>query len=360
MRKQPMKPWISCNLAGWMKLLALNRFQFDLRYLPYVLAITPLTLHHFCARHVQEWLIGRKIDAVPLNDEPVFIIGHWRSGTTFLHTLMSQDRQFLYPTSFQCFNPNHFSLTGPVGKLLMRPPKKRPMDDLGYTPDSPQEDEFMFMNLGLPSPYARTAFPNNPDPYPESLDLDGMDPAMLERWKKTFIHFLKEISMKEPRKVLLKSPTHSCRIRVLLDLFPKARFVHIVRSPYSVIPSTLNMWRALYPIVAIQRPTFQGLEESVFQAHDHLMKRIDATRGLVPPGQFAEVKFEEIVAKPVEGLEAVYRTLKLDGFEKARPDIERHVAAIAGYKKRHWELDPELKKRIGAHCEFVIRKYNYG
>src|SRR5687768_18104609 len=44
---------------------------------------------------------------------------------------------------------------------------------------------------------------------------------------------------------ILKSPPHTCRVPTLLRLFPDARFVHIVRDPYAVYPSTLHLWRIL-------------------------------------------------------------------------------------------------------------------
>lgn len=45
------------------------------------------------------------------------------------------------------------------------------------------------------------------------------------------MRFLKQITYLRPKRIVLKSPTYTGRIRVLQQMFPDARFVHIVRDP---------------------------------------------------------------------------------------------------------------------------------
>ena len=52
-------------------------------------------------------LLGDDIAKTEMPD-PVFILGHWRSGTTLLHGLMAQDDQFAYPRIYQVSNPHSF------------------------------------------------------------------------------------------------------------------------------------------------------------------------------------------------------------------------------------------------------------
>ena len=108
----------------------------------------------------------------------MFIIGHWRSGTTYLHELMSLDARFFSPTTYQCFAPHHFLVSQwliarYLGFLM---PKQRPMDNMAAGWDRPQEDEFALLTLGAPTPYLRMAFPNDPPPYGEFLNMQGCDP----------------------------------------------------------------------------------------------------------------------------------------------------------------------------------------
>src|SRR5206468_2792426 len=104
-------------------------------------------------------------------------------------------------------------------------------------------------------------------------------------WEEAFVWFVKRLTYRDPRRLVLKSPTHSCRIETLRGLFPDARFVHIVRDPYVVFSSTVNLWKSLYSTHGLQRPTFRGLEEHVFATFSYLYERIEEGRKVVPPGR---------------------------------------------------------------------------
>ena len=112
---------------------------------------------------LQKALYRAKIEATHIERPPVFIIGHWRSGTTLMHELISLDKRFAFPSNFEAFVPQHFLLTRhlmyPLVSLLM--PRKRPMDSMTMNASSPQEDDFALCSYGAPTPYLRIAFPNN-------------------------------------------------------------------------------------------------------------------------------------------------------------------------------------------------------
>ena len=44
-------------------------------------------------------------ESKPAHD-PLFILGHWRSGTTFLHNIFAQDKHFGYTTTYQTVFPH--------------------------------------------------------------------------------------------------------------------------------------------------------------------------------------------------------------------------------------------------------------
>ena len=60
---------------------------------------------------LQHCLHGKKIANVSLDAPPIFIVGHWRSGTTYLHELMVRDKRFGYASTYDCFAPHHFVMT---------------------------------------------------------------------------------------------------------------------------------------------------------------------------------------------------------------------------------------------------------
>src|SRR5262249_50001521 len=174
--------------------------------------------------------------------------------------------------------------------------------------------------------------PNHPPQDQEALDLEKLSPRARAAWKKAFVGFLQRLSFKDPRRLVLKSPTHSCRIPTLLELFPRARFVHIVRDPFAVFPSTVNLSKPLYRYPCLQTPHYQGLEEHVFNTFVHLYDRLEAARPLIPQGQLHEVRYEELIADPIGRMGKLYEELNLGGFEAVRPCLEEDLRAHAGYR----------------------------
>src|SRR5205823_9933437 len=152
--------------------------------------------------------------------------------------------------------------------------------------------------------------------YSEYLDLRGLSAGALAGWKRDFLRFLQRLNYKDPRRLILKSPPHTLRIPVLLELFPDARFVHIVRDPFVVFPSTVNLWKSLYRTHALQRPTFAGLEEYVFTTFNHLYESLERDRRLVRPSRFYELRYEDLVRDPLGQMRALYDQLELGGFDR--------------------------------------------
>jgi len=166
--------------------------------------------------------------------------------------------------------------------------------------ERPQEDEFALCNMGMRSPYLTIAFPNNPPQNQEFFELKDVTQPQLARWQRGMMWFLKCLTVRTPRRIVLKSPPHTFRIRVLLKMFPKARFLHIVRNPFVIYPSTINLWKRLYRNDGLQVPAYEGLEEHVFQTFSRMYEAFESARGTIPAGQFCEVRYEDLVARPIE------------------------------------------------------------
>jgi hypothetical protein len=353
--------WEGCNFPAWLRLLTRNRFAVHWSHWYIAFIVTLVSLCHSVLRLLQRSWFGDRPERTRIREAPVFIIGHWRTGTTFLHELLILDPRHSYPTTYECLEPNHFLLTERfLARLLgFLMPSRRPMDNMAAGWDRPQEDEFALCLLGLPSPYLTIAFPNHPPQGQETLDPVRMPPRELTNWKRGFYQFLQQLTFRNPRRLILKSPPHSCRIQVLLELFPDARFVHIVRDPYVVFPSTVNLWKSLYRAHGLQRPTFAGLEELVYRTFSHLYRKIDEGRRLVQPSRFHELRYEDLVRDPVGEMQALYRQLELGDFENIRPHLERYLAVNKGYETNRYQLPPEVQAEIGRRWGDVIRKYGY-
>ncbi len=360
------RPWIprfwdGMNISAWFGLLARNRFRITPRRWGMALIVSLCSLLNSLLWLIQEALYGRKIAAIEIREEPLFIIGHWRSGTTLLHELLVQDPRHTFPTTYACFAPNHFALTGralpPILNAIM--PMQRPMDNMPVGWDRPQEDEFALCNMGLPSPYLSMAFPNEPPHDPEYLTFDGVPRPKLDEWKRRFLWFLKCVTMQRPGRIVLKSPPHTGRVKALLELFPKARFVHIVRDPIVLFASTVNLWKRLYRDQGLQTPHYRDLEDRVFDTLCRMYEAFERDRTLIPASQFCEVRYEQLVADPVGEMRRVYDELNLGEFDKALPGIEKYVASQADYQRNRYDIAPETRERIARRWAAFLTRYGY-
>lgn len=353
--------WDGMCLSGWLRLLWRNRFAVTPRRIVMALIIAWIGCFNAVFSLIQFLSFGRKIDRTEIKDAPIFVIGHWRSGTTLLHELLVLDSRHTFPDTYACFSPNHFLASGwcvkPLLSFLL--PAQRPMDNMLAGWDHPQEDEFALCNMGVPSPYLTNAFPNRPPQYPEYLDMQGVPAADAARWKRKFLWFLKCITLHNPKRIVLKSPPHTARIRTLLEMFPKAKFVHIVRDPYVLFPSTVNLWKRLYRDEGLQVPTYEGLDEHVFRTLTRMYEAFDRDRELMATGQFCEIRYEELVRSPVAQMRRMYEELQLGDFEAARPAIENYFAGKKDYKTNRYEMTPELQAEITRRWSNYIERYGY-
>lgn len=353
--------WIGCNFSAWMRLLIRNRFAVHWSRWHFAIIYTFLSVAHSFLGFMQKVIFGRRVADTVIADAPIFIVGHWRTGTTLLHELLTLDERHTSPTSYECLVPHHFLLTewlAPWMGFLVS--KHRAMDNMELSLEHPQEDEFVLCMLGQPSPYLTIAFPNRPQQDLRYLDLEELTPRELAAWKQTFFRFVQQVYFRRRRRVVLKNPPHSFRIKVLLDLFPQAKFIHIVRDPYVVYPSTIHLRQSLYRKHGLQRPTFAGLDEQVLSTYLDLYRKLDEGRKVVDPSSFYELRYEDLIADPEVQLRRLYEHLGLGDFEQYRPRLRKYLAEHAQYETNTYELTDEQRAIVTERWGEVIDHYSYG
>jgi hypothetical protein len=348
-------------LGVWLPLVAEHHARADLSRWGLMVTITAASVFNSVMEPISNFRFGRQLASPPQTPPPLFIIGHWRSGTTLLHEMAMLDDRFCCPNTFECFAPSHFLLTEDVMTSALRwmIPSKRPMDDVAAGWDRPQEDEFALMNLGAPSCYRRIAFPVSSPDHPEALDLTKLPPAELDRWKRSLRRFLDMLAVRDPRRPVLKSPPHTARVGVLAGMFPESRFLHVVRDPYVVIPSTLRLWKSLHDVQALQVDRGEALERYVFAAFEEMHEALERDRAALAADRLHEVRYEDLVADPVGILQQCYERLALGDFERVRPALERQAESMRRYRTNTYRHDPRLVAAITARCKPFLDRYGY-
>jgi hypothetical protein len=351
--------WGGFGLTAWLRLLARNRFAVDPPFRGAALTATAISAISSLLGLVQEARYGPAIRRTRVREAPVFVLGHWRCGTTFLFDLLSRDERFAYPDTYDCFFANHFLVSRDFVTRRLPLQGDRGIDRVPLGWGQPREDEFALCALGLPSPYLTAAFPNRPPQHPEYLDLRGLSARKRHAWMRVYRRFLQALTFKKQKRLLLKCPPHTARLPVLRRMFPDARFVHIVRDPFAVIPSTLRLWRTVFESLGLQKPTFAGLEAFVFANFERLYACLEEDRHLVKPNRFHELRYEDLVADPVGQVRSIYERLDVADFEPLRPALEDYLAELDGYQATQHQVSPELRSGILGHCGAMLRRYGY-
>ncbi len=327
------------------------------------LALLPgMAVYNSLMSLVENIRFGRKLRETQIKQPPIFVLGHWRSGSTLLHNLITSDPQFSYVSLYQTMFPGHFLTTEWLGSKIASPllPKTRPMDNMGIRFDLPQEDEFALCVMTGYSPYLLPIFQHSPRKIDRFFDVQkGLTPSELEEWKAALTLLMKKVTLKTGKPVVLKSPSHTFRTKLLLEMFPDAKFVYIYRNPYAVIKSSVHFRKTIFEENALGRNQTEDMSEEVMTIYENCFRTYERDRLLVPDGNLHEVCFEELEADPLGQMQKMYSTLGLSGFEGLKAVLEPQVDTLRKYKKNKFEDDPEVMQRIYQRVKFAFDRYGY-
>jgi hypothetical protein len=318
----------------------------------------------FCI--VEDLRVTRRVRAVRFDPPPVIIVGHWRSGTTFLHNLMSRDKRFCFPTLADALRPHEF-FPGPFGfvsrgLLTSSLPSLRPMDDVPLDLDLPQEDELAMASMGAPSFLNCFYFPRRfAEVFRREVLFAGLDAASMRRWRCCLVRYLAKLGVLHPgRRLLLKNPAHSARLPEILALFPAAKLIHIHRDPRDVFVSMRRLFQGMLAMAALQDYDPDAIDAHIMESYPLVIDRLLATLDGLDPGRFAEVRYDDLVRQPVETVARLYRQLDLGDFAAARPEIAAFAAESTTAPRPRRALDPELVQLIAARWARQIVRLGYG
>jgi len=346
----------------WLKLLASGKFHIHPTRFPLAFGVSATTPFNASLAALQKIIYSSRLRSAEMHGPPVFIVGHWRSGTTLLHELMVKDERLSSPSTYQCFSPHHFLISEWFfrrfcGWLL---PGKRPIDNMATGWDRPQEDEFALLTLGLPSPYRRMAFPNQEPVDSNYLDFDGVEEGQIQDWLTSLRRFLLAVSTSTQRPLIIKSPTHTGRVKWLAQEFPDAKFIHISRDPRSIFPSTCRLWRGLDEVQALQRPNHDGIEDYVVKCLQRMYRAFHEQRQSIEPSRIIDVRYEDLTASPVETLKSIYSELRLGDFDSVQPLIESWVEnEHRSYQTNDHKLPSDQEARIREAWSEYFETYKY-
>jgi hypothetical protein len=265
---------------------------------------------------------------------PVFIIGHQRSGSTFLHRALARDPNAL------ALNLRQMMLPAISGQRLWEAvfrPGSRPANWLDRLQDrhlgeldavhhirldSIEEDEFVFL-----AAYRSGMAVNSSPAVAGDEELDRLrdfrswseaDRRMALEWYRACLlkaAYRAEVKAPNPdRWIVAKNPAFSQRIPDLLKVFPSARFINLVRNPLQAVPSRLSLVRAIW---RLRRPDFETMStdevEAIVADSERTYKlALNDLRDL-PRETAITIRFEALASEPNAVLKRIYDQLRLPG-----------------------------------------------
>lgn len=353
------------SFRNWTRLLLLSQ-GISPRYWWRVLSVSLITLLASPLRIYERLRYSHLVEQTEINPQPVFIIGHWRTGTTYLHHLLCQDQNFAYVSTFQSLAPELFlmgrrSLKPGLSRIATKFYPTRLIDNIPLVMDAPQEEEFAIANL---SPYSflhAYTLPNQAEEFfNKYVFFQGLTKTERFAWQDVYLNVLKKASIGSSGKpLILKNPANSARIRSLLEIFPQARFIHLVRNPYEVYRSTLQVFDTVLPKAQIQVFERQNIELLVRHVYVKLMRKFLEDRCLIPDGHLVEIRYEDLERAPVEQVEFIYTKLGLPNFQQAEYRFRDYLCANGEYKKNEYQIEEDDIRCVNQYWDFALKTWGY-
>ena len=317
------------TFGDWLALLRENRFAVDPSYWLRATTITLCSLGNSLDRRREEASYGQAIrDAIV--DPPVFVLGIWRSGTTHLQNLFAVDERFAFPNWYQVAYPHSFLGTEAKRSKFLGffIPETRFQDNMKYGLMFPAEDEFALCTTSARSPLMSWVFPRRAEHYARYGTLGDVPEAEVAEWQAALLWFVKKLACKNGKPLVLKSPFHTGRIRLLLDIFPEAKFVHIHRDPYAVFQSTCHTMRETMRYCALQRHNLDA-EEWTIRRYREIVDAFLAEKDLIPDGRFHDLRYADLERDPITQMRTTYEALGLPDFRHEEPEnfLAQHLVS---------------------------------
>lgn len=307
-------------------------------------------------------LFQKKINNHTITHSPIFILGHFRSGTTYLQCLFSCDSRFGYMTIFQHLAPELTLLYEKTLKKIFQAISNlfKAQNHFHRVPldwSFPGEEDIGLMNLLCEySPTWGFMFPKKfKEHFIQCTDL--RDSTVREKWKQHYIYLLKKISLQNNQKPLvLKSPPNTARINILKELFPDARFVYISRNPYEVFFSTQRLWDVIDNYLLGSK---KGVDknELIYTSFETLMYAYMEQKSSLSSTQLIEIDYDQLISNPVSTMNKIYSQLQLNEFEYCKTAIEKFVKTQKSYVRLNHKLPEDLLQKIKTKWEPYIGEY---
>lgn len=335
-------------------------FKYSLRLLTHILRsviVEPFRL-------LELIIFNNKINNHEIKEDPIFIIGHWRSGTSHLQNLLRLDKRTTSIGIFSSIFSGSFILTSSIIKPIAQ--KMCDILDVEYsiqrTPldlDYPGE-----LDTGLcflPNEHSYTwghMFPINFKKYMDKCVFND-DSTLMSKWLDDYDYLIKKVSFfSRGKRVIVKSPGDTGRIKFLQQRYPRAKFVYIHREPLAVYHSSVFLWNKIRDKFCLQSLTDEQIHKNIVHTYPKLISRYIEQRDQIKKENLVEITFKQLIEEPLKTIDKIYLALYLGDIpvEELKLKINKNKSYITSEYITPRNLELELNSTWGDLIYFNPRK----
>jgi len=356
----PISTLAGSTLSNYFKILKQGRIEPRFYF---KIGLTTLVVLFASPFHLWEKIFfNRKLAKARLDKPPLFILGHWRSGTTLLHNVLTKDPKVGYVSTYQSVFPNNMASKW-LFKTFMRinMPDVRPSDKVELNIDFPQEDEFAFCNTQPNGYYNFFYLPKEYSTfYDKSVHFDKLNEKQIKQWYFAYDRLIKKALINTDRnRIVVKNPINTARIEKLLKLYPDAKFVYIYRNPITVFYSTRRFFQQLFPTLWLHKVDNPFIDQMILDVYTRVMNDFLEQKSLIPSENLIELRFEQFEKQPMAEIEKIYNELWQEDFTAVKPYFSKYLDSQKKHKKNKYEVDAVEMDMLDKHLGKFIELYGY-
>jgi len=236
------------------------------------------------------------------------------------------------------------------------------MDNVRYSPEDVEEQEFSIMSASMLSGYLGALyFPTQRlVTFEKYAMFDGITEKERSRWGELVRSTVDtSLLLAGKKRLILKNPVDMGHLKEYTKLYPQAKFIHIHRHPYEVLRSTKKLWKVYVPSTAFECYDTKNDLPYIMHAYKRLMSEYLADKDTLGDDQLVEISYDDFCKNPLDKLEQIYRKLGLEGFDAAKPFFQEYLGGVSNYQCNTYAADPELDALAWEECQDIFQHFGY-
>lgn len=311
--------------------------------------------------------------------EPVFIISNPRSGTTYLHRLMTLDEErynytLLYHTVFTSVTLiKLFQFLSKVDQKIGKPLTRlvnafesllfsgwKNIHPTGFRQS--EEDEGMYILPLLSSAVCLIC------PYMDELSYLTIPDRLPARHRRRLKAYYKS-SMKrfayatgKQKTILSKNVNSIGRMKTVLEVFPDAKVVYLIRDPKKAVPSFISMfsvtWKLHSPDIKEKDKQFEALGNVAIDFYNYFHEIKD---GLIQENLIV-IRYQDLINDPSAAIQQIYRQFEIPFSKMYSDKLLAETQRQRNYKSKH---DYSLQRygiselKLSEKLASILAHYNF-